>query len=180
MVVALAWSTWQWDSGVRALGAAFLVAGVWLLWADTARVSVRRGDRATYIGLALLAAYVWLALAGGLMLLRGLTGDWYDGVLHAYFVGFVLGAIFAHGPIILPALSGRSVRLTPVLYVALAVLHGSVAVRLIATIADEATWRQTAALLHVAALLLFAGGMVLGLALERRAASRPNVAEVRP
>jgi hypothetical protein len=168
MVTALVCSLWDFILGVRVLGAAFLLAGLWLLRADTARVTVLRGGLATYAGLSLLVCYAWLALAGGLLLARGLGGAWYDATLHTYFVGFVLGAIFAHGPIIFPALTGRGVRLTPLLFAALAVLHASVALRLAAGLEGDPTLRQTAALMHVAALVLFALGMALGALLERR------------
>ncbi len=161
-VVALLVSTIAWELGVRLLGGAFLVAGLWLLWADTARSTVRRGGLASYAGVALLAAYGWLTLAGMALLTRGLLGPWYDATLHGLFIGFGMGAIFAHGPIILPALTGRSVRLTLLLPLALTILHASLGLRVAATLLGEPAWRQTAAVMHVVAFTAYLLAMAVG------------------
>src|SRR5690606_17708518 len=44
--------------------------------------------------------------------------------------GFVFSMIFAHAPIILPAVSGRAVAYSPVFYSNLALLHASLVVRI--------------------------------------------------
>lgn len=175
-LLGLGISVLDWTAGARVVGASFVLAGVWLLWADTARVTVRRGGLASYAGAALIAAYAWLTFAGIVMLTRGLVSVWYDATLHALFIGFVIGSIFAHGPIIFPALTGQAVRLTPVLVVALVGLHASVGVRVVAAIANEPRWREIAAHLHVLAFLLYLGGMMIGVLLARRAHSSRRTA----
>lgn len=169
MAVALALSAWDWEAGVRVLGVAFAITAAWLLWADTARRTISRGGLARYAGAALLAAYAWLLVAGLTLAVRGLLGPSYDATLHALFVGFVIGAIFAHGPIILPALTGRGVTFTPLLPAALAVLHASVALRVAASILEEPAWRQAAGAMHAVAFALYIAGMAGGVLLHARA-----------
>lgn len=96
----------------------------------------RRIQPRRYAGAALLAAYSWLTLAGMALLTRGLPGPWYDATLHGLFIGFGMGAIFAHGLIIPPALNGRPVRLTLLAPLALIILHASVCLRVGATVED--------------------------------------------
>lgn len=168
MAVGLGVTLVHWETGVRLVGASFVLAGAWLLWADTARATVRRGGVATYAGVALLAAYGWLIIGGLVLALRGLTGPWYDATLHAIFVGFVVGSIFAHGPIIFPALSGLGVRLTPILALALAGLHLSVGIRVAAGIAAVPAWRDVGGGLHAVAFALYVLGMMVGVLLDRR------------
>ena len=169
MTVSLGVTLLHWETGVRMVGAAFVLAGVWLVWADTARVTARRGGLASYAGAALMAAYAWLIVGGLVLAVRGLTGLWYDAALHALFVGFVVGSIFAHGPIIFPALSGHGVRLTPVLVLALVGLHLSVVIRVASGLTAAPAWREAAGGLHAISFALYALGMVVGVLRHTRA-----------
>lgn len=171
-LAALIVTTRDLDAGTRAVGAALVVIGAWLLWADTARRTITRGGLATYAGAALLAAYGWLLVAGIMLVRQGLVSPWYDATLHALFVGFVVGSIFAHGPIVFPALSGRGVRLSVLLVLALGLLHLSVGVRVAAGIAGEPDWREVAGALHAVAFALYIGGMAFGVLAYRRGQAR--------
>lgn len=166
------------EIGLRLLGVAFAVTGAWLLWADTARRTIRRGGVATFSAAALIAAYAWLVVAGLALVRAALTGSLYDATLHALFVGFVMGAIFAHGPIVLPALTGRGVTLSPLLGVALAVLHGSILLRVVAGLAREGEWLRTAGNLHALAFALYAAGMIWGVLRHARAGRASGVTRV--
>ena len=168
MAVGLGVTLLHWETGVRIVGASFVLAGAWLLWADTTRATVRRGGLASYAGAALMAAYAWLIVGGLILAVRGLIGPWYDAALHAIFVGFVVGSIFAHGPIIFPALSGLGVRLTPVLVLALVSLHLSVLVRVTSGLTAAPTWREAAAGLHAISFALYMLGMVVGVLIHLR------------
>lgn len=174
MTVGLGVTLIHWETGVRVVGASLVLAGAWLLWADTARVTVRRGGVASYAGIALLVAYGWLIVGGLILAVRGLAGPWYDATLHAIFVGFVVGSIFAHGPIIFPALSGLGVRLTPVLVLALASLHLSVGLRVASGLAGAPVWREAAGGLHATSFALYVLGMVVGVLLHARRAHRQS------
>ena len=105
-LVALAASSRDLAVGTQAVGLALVVTGAWLLWADTTRRTVSRGGLARYADVTLLAAYAWLLAAGAILILEGLLGRWYDAGLHALFVGFVIGSIFAHGPLRIPRPGG--------------------------------------------------------------------------
>lgn len=87
------------------LGVVLVVMSVWLIDKDVARVGMRRGGQAAYIGGMLMAGYVWLAIAGVVWIFSGPlgTGTGYDAAVHAVFLGFVMGMILGHAPIILPA-----------------------------------------------------------------------------
>ena len=77
-------------------------------------MSTVRGTGITrYMAVALLTGYAWLAVAGVLWLDigqmsftdlgRAAHGTAYDAMLHAVFLGFVISMIFAHAPVIVPA-----------------------------------------------------------------------------
>jgi hypothetical protein len=53
----------------------------------------------------LMIGYLWLAIAGIVWILAGPldSGTGYDAAVHSVFLGFVMGMILGHAPIILPA-----------------------------------------------------------------------------
>jgi len=174
LVAGLAVTLFDRAAGARLIGAALLLTGAWLAWTDTARVTVRRGGLATYTGATLLACYVSLILAGVWLLAAPAPGTAaYDSALHLFFIGFVMGAIFAHGPIILPALTGLSIRLTALTPVAVTLLYASLALRVAGNAAGEHTWRQAAGSVHAIAFALFALGLVAGVLRARITTERP-------
>lgn len=161
------------DAGLRLAGAGFLALAVWLLRYDLARYTVRRTGLTRYIAWCLLAGYVWLALSGGLMLLFGglaPAGPRYDAMLHALFVGFVISMIFGHAPIIFPSLLSIPFVYTSALYAPLVLLHGSLALRIVADLAGNPALRRAGGLLNAIAILLFLGMMAAQTARGRRGA----------
>jgi len=110
----------------RALGAVLLLLALWLFAFDLARVTVRQAGLTRYVAVCLLAGYVWLAFGGAGLALHAPA----DAVLHALFVGFVFSMVFGHAPVILPAVLRVRLPYHPVLYLPLALLHLSVALRL--------------------------------------------------
>ena len=155
--------------GNRMLGLGSVGIGLWLLQHDTARRTFRRGGIASYAGVALLLAYTWLTVTGIALLLTGLEfGAYYDPALHAFFLGFVFGAIFAHAPIILPAVSGMALHFTPLFALGLGLLHLSVMMRVVTGVLELAGPRQVAGLLNVAAILVLGTAVVFGLILGQR------------
>lgn len=155
--------------GLRVVGGAVVVFGVWLAWNDTARRTYRRGGVASYAGVALLACYFWLTVSGVALVAWALeAGLRYDTTLHAFFLGFVFGAIFAHAPIILPAVTRKTVRFTPLFWVSIAALHGSLVVRLGGNILEAHEVRRVGGELNVVAVLLLGAAIVTGLVLGAR------------
>lgn len=162
-------------TGARLFGAGLLGFGLWLLRFDLARRSVRRSGLTGFIGWSLLLGSAWLAVAGALMLAWGgaVAGPRYDSQLHALFVGFVLSMVFGHAPIILPAVLGvPPPPFRPALYVPLALLHLSLAVRLAGDVLPWSPARQVGGLFNVLALLGFLALTAAGVLATRRTPAR--------
>jgi hypothetical protein len=146
-------------AGAHLFGAALLAVVAWLVVFDVARRTVRARGLPRYVAAGLLTGYAWLALAGLLWTGAGATvaGARYDATAHAVFLGFTMSMIFAHAPVILPAVLRRPLPFRPVLYVPLAALHVSLLVRvgLGDAAGSAAVWRWAGAG-NVAAVLAFA------------------------
>lgn len=94
------------------LGASILLLALWLLCYDAARFTCKRGGQASTSARALLGGFAWLAVSGILMMVHGIPGSGWsrDAIMHSFFLGFILMMVFAHGPIILPALTPFRIR----------------------------------------------------------------------
>jgi hypothetical protein len=155
-VASLLWP----GAGSPLLGLALLALTGWLLRHDVAWRTIRVVGMTRFMAAGMLAGYFWLLVAAGTWLLHGPApaGAAYDVVVHATFLGFTISMIMAHAPVILPAVLRRSLPYRPVLWVPLALLHASLALRL--WLGDglgvEAAW-QVGGALNVAALLVFFG-----------------------
>ncbi|MGK2309873.1 hypothetical protein [Cutibacterium sp. V947] len=91
--------------GYRVLGVVLVALAAWLCRNDVARGGVRRGGQGAYIGILLMVGYLWLGVAGLAWAVSGpvTSGRAYDAVVHSVFLGFTMGMILGHAPIILPA-----------------------------------------------------------------------------
>ena len=91
--------------GWRVLGVVLIGLAVWLCRHDVARGGLRRGGQAAYIGTLLMVGYLWLATAGIVCTVQGppISRSGYDAVVHSLFLGFTIGMILGHAPIILHA-----------------------------------------------------------------------------
>lgn len=159
--------------GRRLFGLGLLLLTAWLVRHDVARRTVRIGGLPRFAAIALLSGYGWLAIAGLLGLLPEEAGPLlsYDAFLHAIFVGFVLSMVFAHAPIILPAVLKLAVPFHPLLFAPLALLELSLALRITGDIAASNVLRSWGGALNAASLLLYAlaiAGLVIGARRERR------------
>jgi hypothetical protein len=144
--------------GAHVVGAGLLVLTVWLLQHDVARRTIRQHGLTRYMAVSLLAGYAWLGFAGVVVLLTGIAspGLVYDAALHAIFLGFVMSMVFAHAPVIFPAVLGRPLPYYPRFYVHAVVLHVSVLVRIVGDLVGGlASWRAWGGLLNAVALALF-------------------------
>lgn len=79
----------------------------------------------------------------------------YDAILHAVFVGFVFSMIFAHAPIILPAVLGLRVEYHAALYAPLVTLHSGIVLRLIGDWLPQTTLRRWGGLISAVAIVLY-------------------------
>ncbi len=159
--------------GARVAGLAGLGLAGWLLRYDIARRTVRKPGLTRYIAVCLLGGYAWLGLGGLTAALSGFgpAGPIYDAVLHMTFVGFTFAMIFGHAPIIAPAVLGLSMRFSRAFYAHLALLHLSLALRVVGDLAGLGGVRRWGGLLNAASLLAFLLIMAWAI-LSARAADR--------
>jgi hypothetical protein len=90
----------------------------------------------------LLAGYAWLAVGGGLFLIGAPLQPGsaaYDVALHALGLGFVFSMVLGHAPIIFPAVLRVNVPYNAAFYAPLALLHGSLLLRVVGDATGEAT-----------------------------------------
>ncbi|RIK98251.1 MAG: hypothetical protein DCC71_21105, partial [Proteobacteria bacterium] len=144
-------------AGARVGGAGWIGLALWLARFDLARKSLRRGGLPQFMARTLLAGYAWLAVAGALALAFGApqAGPHYDAILHALFLGFVFAMIFAHAPVIFPAVAGRPIPFRPRFYAHVALLHAGLLLRVAGDLGGSFEARQWGGALNVAAVLLF-------------------------
>jgi hypothetical protein len=148
--------------GTKAFAAGLVALAAWLARQDIARRTVRKEGLTRFIAVCLLSGYVWLALAGGIVLVFGLSpgARSYDAALHALGLGFVFSMVFGHAPIILPAVLRIRVPYHATFYVPLTLLHLSLLVRLVGDGTAQFAWTRTGGLLNALALLAFIASTV--------------------
>ncbi len=146
------------EPGYPLLGIALALLVVWLFRYDVATHLVKTSGLPRYMAVCLLAGYVWLLVPAAIWLVAGqvFDGPLYDAALHAVFLGFVLSMIMAHAPVILPAVLRKPLPYRWFLYIPVALLHLSLAVRLLGGDARGSVEAlQWGGGLNVAATLLF-------------------------
>lgn len=148
---------WPYHGGGSVLmGLGLAGTGAWLLRFDMARKSIRKPGAFRFTGTALLIGYGWLLVAASLMVLAQNDMLWYDAVLHSFFIGFVFSMVFAHGPIIFPALIGKPGRPHhPLLWFWLFLLHAGLIIRVLADLITSFGLRQCGGLLNGIAIVGF-------------------------
>ncbi|MBK9035742.1 MAG: hypothetical protein IPL61_31585 [Myxococcales bacterium] len=147
----------------RGLGLAIAAAAAWTLRFDLAWRTIRRPGLPRFAAVGVLAGAAWLLLGGLGLVAVGLppAGPRYDAIVHAILVGFVLSMVFAHAPIILPAVARIEVPFTRALYAPLALLHGGLGLRIVGDLAGAAALRRGGAIATAVALLGFAATVVV-------------------
>jgi hypothetical protein len=155
------------DRALRLIGFACAFIGLWLLSNDMARVAWKRPGLSRFMAVSLLAGYVWLTVSGGLSMLYGgvVAGEIHDAVLHSFFLGFVFSMIFAHGPVIFPAILARPLEFHPVFYMHLSLLHAGLTLRLLGDLTDPVWLRPWGGLFNALAILLFVSSTALRVAM---------------
>lgn len=146
------------ETGVRLSGVGMLMLTAWLVRHDVARRTVRQQGVTRYMAVGLLTGYAWLGFGGSVATLSGVSspGVVYDAMLHAFFLGFVMSMVFAHAPVIFPAVLGRPLAYSPRFYAHVLALHLSLAVRVVGDLnAELGRWRVWGGLFNAAALGLF-------------------------
>lgn len=145
--------------GMRLAGAGMIGAALWLLRYDAAWSLIGNGGMARYIGVCLLSSYLWLAVSGVFSIFYAgfVSGTKYDALIHSFFVGFVLFAIFGHTPSML--LSALGIRFTRIdsFYIHVVLLHAALLIRIGADLFYHQTLKKWGGMLNTVAILLFLG-----------------------
>lgn len=142
-------------AGGIVFGASLLALAAWLGRFDIARRTVRTHGLSRYMAVCLLSGYAWLAIAGGAWAAMSLGWPTRDIALHALGLGFIVSMVMGHAPVILPAVARVKLHFGPWFYVPLALLHGSLVLRLAGGFV-RADLLAAGALLNAASLLVFA------------------------
>jgi len=160
--------------GIQLFSAALLALSAWLLHHDIARHTVKQKGLTRFIAICLLSGYAWLPIAAlvGLQNASLLPGASYDAFFHAIFLGFVFAMIFGHAPVIFPAVAKLRIAYHPMFYLPLAVLHGSLVMRLTGDLLQVSAYRRMGGAFNAIALLLFV--IVMATSVLRARSSSPQ------
>lgn len=111
-------------------GLALIALAAWLASFDVARRTVRAHGLSRYMAVCLLLGYGWLLVSGLAWVATSLGWPGRDAALHGLALGFVFGMVFAHAPVILPAIARIKLQFGWAYYLPLALLQLSLAARL--------------------------------------------------
>ncbi|SHN25565.1 hypothetical protein SAMN04488057_11437 [Cyclobacterium lianum] len=143
----------QW--GNSTLGFASVLLAFWLLRFDMARKAAGKPGQFRYTGIGLLTGYLWLALHGLILAWMENHPYYYDLYLHTFFLGFTFSMIWAHAPIIIPAVFKVHANIFhPVLWLGWSLFQLSLAGRMIAAWQEDTYWRKLFGILNGWTILL--------------------------
>jgi hypothetical protein len=157
------------------IGSGLILCGGWLIMYDLARRTVRLSGQIRFTALCMLLGYGWLIIAGLELFVRPDAAFWYDAVVHAVTLGFVLSMVFGHTLIIFPSVAGLTLRYSAVLYVPLLLLQISVVIRTIGDFSGRIEIRSGSGVLTIVALVCFAATIVVVSIWNRSNAQRSKV-----
>ncbi len=164
-------------SGSLAPAVSLIGTALWLFKYDMAKHSLKKSGQSFYSGLLLLTGYVWLVITGIFFALGAYFGSFYDASLHAFFLGFVFMMIFAHAPVILPAVLKLGISpFGKTLYIWYGLLNVTLVLRVLTFIPAAAQYKMWAGLLNgIAVVGFFVNMLVLArLTGKKSAVSKQN------
>lgn len=161
--------------GARMMGVVLVVMAVWLGIVDVARRTIRGTGQARLSAVAMLAAYVWLTVAGLTWVVTGppTTTATYDVVVHGVFLGFAMSMVVAHAPVILPAVIRTPLPYRSIAWLPLVVLHVGLLVRVAGDVGGQGLMWQAGGVVTVIALLLLPASVIASLLLPAPTRARP-------
>ena len=178
-VAGLVWASLNRFRGLEIAGVGMILLSLWLFRFDVARRTVHQQGLPRFIAVSLLSGYFWLGV-GGLFWCRapGLSNPdlqpfLYDAMLHSVFLGFVFSMIFAHAPIIFPAITGRILVYRKALYAHVLLLHLSVLLRIGSDLDGRFVTYRWSGIFNVLAVVVFLLNTAYGIALGGGRSSQP-------
>jgi hypothetical protein len=160
-------------SGMLLSGSAISLITLWFLQFDIARKSVKKTGLFRYTGLSMIVGYGWLVSHALLVLASVGHPLFYDLYLHTFFLGFTFSMIWAHAPIILPAVLKQKVKIYyPVLWVFWLLFQLSLIGRVIATYTVDFSLRKFFGLANGLSMVLMLVAIVIVLLLRLRQQKR--------
>ncbi|MDF1527562.1 MAG: hypothetical protein P1R74_00415 [Sedimenticola sp.] len=131
--------------------------GIWLILFDIARRTVRMQGLTRFTAVCMLTGYAWLFFSA--LLFLGMALGWWnigrDSALHTFFLGFVFSMVIGHALIIFPAVTQLKIPYSPIFYLPLLFLHGSLLMRIIGGIGDNSLLLKQGGYMNGVALALF-------------------------
>jgi hypothetical protein len=148
-------------------GMGMIMIGLWLLRFDMARRAIKKKGLHRFSASLLISGYIWLLVSGILLHVDAIYTYAYDAILHSFFIGFVCSMIFAHAPIILPAvLSIPNKLFHPVLYMWGFLLQASLLTRVYADLSGWSALRLWSGKINGIVFLGFMATMLVLLYLD--------------
>lgn len=126
---------------------------------DVARHTLFQPAVARFSAAGILSGYVWLTIAALIWALTGPTtsGPLHETLIHAVALGFIMPMIFAHAPIIIPAITHRPLPYHPALWVPLIAMQLGLLIRFAIGITRNIEFmRIWGGTINAAAILAFA------------------------
>ncbi len=172
VMMGLAISIYPFYLGVRSAGAGLFLLALWLLRYDMAWQSLSQAGLPRFMARCLIVGYVWLAVSGALWMVFAkffAAGPVYDAMLHTIFLGFVFSMIFAHGPIILPVITGMKLPFHNLFYLHAVVLHAGLLLRVAGDLSDSNWAQKFGGALNALAIIIFLVNNIRAVKLANRA-----------
>lgn len=168
-LLGLALAAPWWPRAGVLLGIPMALLGLWELRFDIARRTVRQPGLPRFAAVSVFLGAAWLVAGGALRVALGVppAGPAADAVVHAVMIGFVLGMVFAHAPIILPSVAKLAVPFHPLLYVPVAALHLTLVARIAGDLLESHPLRSAGAIGNAISLVLFAVAVAVSRSLAR-------------
>jgi hypothetical protein len=179
-VAGLMWASLNRFSGLEIAGVGLILLALWLFRFDVARRAVRQAGLPRFIAISLLSGYFWLAV-GGVFWIRArsaltnpdLQSFHYDAMLHSVFLGFVFSMIFAHAPLIFPAILGKALTYRKALYAHVFLLHFAVLLRIGSDLYSRFVIYRWSGILNVLAITVFLLNTAYGISSGGRKSGKP-------
>ncbi len=147
--------------GGYAVALSLIGSAIWLFKYDMAKHSLKKPGQSFYSGLLLITGYVWLIVTGLFFAIGSYYGSYYDASIHSFFIGFVFLMIFAHAPVILPAVLKLNISLFgKTLYIWYIFLNLTLILRILCIFPEIAPLKAWAGMLNGLAIFGFFANLI--------------------